>query len=170
MQPLPGPVPLGELYPHQQLYWEEGVSCNNRAFRGLPSTLAARDERPLPVRTSRASCLICPAIIRENKFVSNNTGRNCFATDITLDEVHCKIQNYIYLLTCTHCGIQYAGESITPLNLRTTIHRRGKSGCEISNDHYRNVCKNAIFSIQVTEKLPGYGYENEIKDNAMFEY
>ena len=129
-----------------------------------------RDERPLPVRTSRASCLICPALIRENKFVSNNTCRNYFATDITLDEVHCKIQNYIYLLTCAHCGIQYIGESITPLNLRTNIHRRGKSGCEISIDHYRNVFKNAIFSIQVNEKLPGYGYENEIKDNAMFEY
>ena len=43
-----------------------------------------------------------------------------------------------------------------------SIHRRGKSGCEISIDHYRNVCKNATFSIQVIE--------NWIKDNAMLEH
>lgn len=39
------------------------------------------------------------------------------------------------------------------------------------NDHYRNACKNAIFSIiQVNEKLPENGYEHWIKDNAMLEY
>ena len=57
-------------------------------------------------------------------------------------------------MTCTHCGIQYVGESITPFNLRINIHRRGKSGCEISIDKYRNVCKNATFSIEMIEKLP----------------
>ena len=50
------------------------------------------------------------------------------------------------------------------------IHRRGKSGYEIFIDHYRNVCKNGTFSIQLIEKLPGNGYENGIKDNAMLEY
>ena len=43
------------------------------------------------------------------------------------------------------------------------IHRREKSGCEISNDHYRNVWKNATFSIQVIEKLP----RNDIEDMEM---
>ena len=36
--------------------------------------------------------------------------------------------------------------------------------------NYKNVCKNATFSIQLTEKLPGNGYENGIKDNTMLEY
>ena len=36
--------------------------------------------------------------------------------------------------------------------------------------NYKNVCKNATFSIQVTEKLPSNGYENGIKDNTMLEY
>ena len=50
------------------------------------------------------------------------------------------------------------------------IHRREKSGCEISIDQYRNVCKNTTFSIQVIEKLPGNGYKNGIKDNNILEY
>ena len=47
------------------------------------------------------------------------------------------------------------------------IHRIGKPGCQISIDHYRNVCKSAAFSIQVIENLSGNGYENGIKENAM---
>ena len=58
----------------------------------------------------------------------------------------------------------------TPLILRMNIHRRGKSGCENSFHHYRNFCKNTIFSLQVIEKLRGNGYENGIKDNNMLEY
>ena len=72
--------------------------------------------------------------------------------------------------TCTHWGIQYAGESVTALNLTINIHRIGKSGCEISIGHYRNVCNNATFSIQVNGKLPENNYENGIKNNAMLEY
>ena len=54
---------------------------------------------------------------------------------IYLYGVYCKLQNYIYQLMCTHCGIQYAGQSITPLNLRMNIHWTGKSGCKIYVDH-----------------------------------
>ena len=53
------------------------------------------------------------------------------------------------------------------LSLRMNIHRIGKPGCQISIDHYRNVCKSAAFSIQVIENLSGNGYENGIKENAM---
>ena len=60
-------------------------------------------------------------------------------------EIHCKIKNYIYLLTCKNCIIQYVGESITPVNLIINIHRKGKSGCEHSINHYKNVCKGASF-------------------------
>ena len=50
------------------------------------------------------------------------------------------------------------------MNLRKNSHRRGKSGCKISNDHYGNVCKNVTFSVQVIEKLPGNGCEKGTKD------
>ena len=49
------------------------------------------------------------------------------------------------------------------------ILRRGKPGCEISIDHYRNFCKNATFSIQVIKKLPVNSHKNGIKDNVMLE-
>ena len=70
--------------------------------------------------------IVRPALIREKKFVSNTTDRKYFAIDIKSDEVHCKLRNYIYLLTCTHCGSQYVGKSITPLNLRKKIHKGEK--------------------------------------------
>ena len=66
---------------------------------------------------------------QENQFVSNITGRKHSTYDIKPDEVHYKLQNCIYLLTCTHSGIEYIGESITPLNLRINIHKSGKLGC-----------------------------------------
>ena len=109
--------------------------------------------------------LNCPGLIRENQFVSNTTDRKYFPIDIKLNEVQYKLQNYIYLLTSRHCDIQCAGENITPLNLRMDIPRKGKAECEISVDH-----KNATFSIQVTEKLPGNGYKTVIKDNAWLKY
>ena len=84
--------------------------------------------------------------------------------------VHCKMQNYIYVLTCSSCCVQYVGESVVPLHLRMNIHRRGKTGCEIAIDHYRNVCPGATFSIQILESLPGNGYHNGVVDPAMLEY
>ena len=75
--------------------------------------------------------------------------------------------NFKTISSYTHCDVQYAGENITPLNLRMSIHRRGKSGCEISVDHYKNVCKNATFSIHIIEKLPENGYENWVKNYCM---
>ena len=39
------------------------------------------------------------------------------------------------------------------MNLTLIILRRGKIGCESSIDHYRNICKNATFSVQFIEKL-----------------
>ena len=71
------------------------------------------------------------------------------------------MQDYIYVITCSSCSVQYVGESVTPLNLRMNVHRRGKSGCEIAIDHYKNVCPNATFNIQIVEILPGNGYKNE---------
>ena len=40
------------------------------------------------------------------------------------------------------------------------IHRKGKPGFEISINHYKNICKNISFTIQIIEKLPGNGNKN----------
>lgn len=52
--------------------------------------------------------------------------------DVGLDLQVCK---FMY----THFGNQYTGETITTCNLRMNIHRRRKSGNEMSIDHYSNV-------------------------------
>lgn len=94
---------------------------------------------------------IKPTLIRENQFVCNITRRKYFAIDIKSNEVHCKLQDFIVLLTCAHFGIQYVVESITPLNPRMDIHIKGKSGREISIDHNRIACKSSILSILLIE-------------------
>ena len=48
------------------------------------------------------------------------------------------------------------------------IHRKGKSGCEISINRYKNVFKNA--SIPITEELPGNYYKNGSMDHKILEY
>ena len=54
--------------------------------------------------------------------------------------------------------------------LRMNIHRKGKSGCEIAIDHFKNVCPDATFTILILERLPGDGYVNEKIDQKMLEY
>lgn len=75
-----------------------------------------------------------------------------------VNEVDFELQNYIHLLIRTDSAVQYVDESIKPLNKRMNIHRKGKSGCEISIRNYKTFCKNPSFAIQIIEKLTGNGY------------
>ena len=131
---------------------------------------AAGNERPPAIRKCRADCLSCPALIRKNSFISYTTGRIHTVVDIDPQRFSCKLQNYIYLLSCSSCGLQYVGESISPLNRRMNTHRTAKSGCEISINHYKNVCPGATFKIQIIEKLPGNGYKDGAIDDDMRKY
>ena len=105
--PVWAPALLSKLT--RQASVEGGVNCSNRVFRGRPSTLTAGKERPPPVFTCRTDCLTSPALVGKNQFLSNTIDRKYFATDTKPDQVHCNFQNYISLLTCTHCGVQYVG-------------------------------------------------------------
>ena len=55
-------------------------------------------------------------------------------------------------------------------NLEMNIHRKGKSGGEISIYRYKNFFENLTFSIQVIEKVAGTGYENGVNGSVMLEY
>ena len=114
--------------------------------------------------------MMCPYLNRNPKVTSFVTGRIYPIRDIDLSSVRCKLQNYVYLLTCLSCGVQYVGESIVPVNLRMNVHRKGKSGCEILIDHFSNVCPGSNFSIDILEKLPGNGYINGSIDAEMRKY
>ena len=110
-------------------------------------------------------CLSCPDLSRSLEVKPNITGRTYSSINIKYHETHCKIRNYIYLLTCKNCSIKYVGESITPVNLRMNINRKGKSGCEHFINHCKNVCAGASFSIHVLEKLDGF--INGLRDFAV---
>ena len=95
------------------------------------------------------------------------TRRTYCSINIKSHEIHCKIRNYIYLLTCKYCDTQYVGESITPVNLRMDIHRKRKSGYELFINRYKHVCKDANFSILILEKLEVDDFLNGQRDFAV---
>ena len=147
----------------QQSSSEGGVEGSIQEVGGhLADPPAAGRERHPTIRTCRSVCLSCPDLIRKKTFNSFTTGKTYNALDIEPHQIHCKLQNYIYLLSCQNCGLQYVWESIRPVNLRMNTHRRAKSGCEISINHYKHVCPGAKFSIQIIEKLEGDGYRNGV--------
>ena len=149
-----------------------GVSSNNRNVGGSSLLLAMGNERPpsVRIRSCRSDCLSCPDLIRLKEFVSSTTGRKFNVVDLDPHKTTCKLQNYIYLLSCLCCGVQYVGESIIPVNKRMNIHRTAKSGCKYFIDHFTNVCPGATFSIHIIEKLEGNGYLNGVIDEKMREY
>ena len=90
-------------------------------------------------------CETCPKIVRKNNFFSSVTGREYHCIGIDNIKKICKKQNYIYLLTCNGCGIQYVGESILPLHKRMNLHRTSKQGCDIFIHHFKEVCPGETF-------------------------
>ena len=133
----------------QQSSSEGGVAVNSVSNTGTVGgrsvAAAAGSSGPKIGRKCRSDCLTCPSLVRSLSIKSNETGRIYHAIDVDLKNVHCKMQNYVYLLTCLSCSVQYVGESVVSLNKRMNIHRKGKSGCEISIDHYKNVCPKGSF-------------------------
>ena len=166
----PGGPQSNTLSISQQSSTEGGVTGNNEAFGGSSLPVAAGNERPPAGRKCRSDCLTCPDLIRIKQFKSFSTGRFYSALDIEPTAVNCKIQNYIYLLSCKSCGLQYVGESIVPVHKRMNTHRTAKSGCTTSIEHYREVCPGAGFTIQIIEKLPGNGYTNGVMDKDVLRY
>ena len=146
---------------------EGGVNCSIQTVGGGLATTLAVGSEPLGSRHCRSDCMTCPSLTRNPFVTCFVTGRIYSIRDIQPSQLHCKLQNYVYLLTCLSCGVQYVGESIVPVNLRMNIHRRGKTGCEILIDHFSNVCPGAEFSIDILEKLPGDGYKDGAIDDKM---
>ena len=149
-----------------------GVSDRHTVNGGKSSILAGGSMHPAGSRKCRSDCMTCPDLVipSEQEFTSNVTGRNYKIINNTDKKINCKLQNYVYLLTCKSCNVQYVGESVIPLHKRMNIHRRGKSGCEISINHYKNVCPGSSFTIQIIEVLPGNGYKNGAFDIDMNKY
>ena len=118
-------------------------------------------------RLCRSDCKACPQLITSSIFHSSVTGRSYSLINHSGEDINCKSQNFIYLLTCTSCFCQYIGETCIPLNKRLNIHRTATSGCEIFIDHFSTCCKGKSFTMQVIEIFVGDGYKNGIVDAEM---
>ena len=118
-------------------------------------------------RLCRSDCKACPQLITSSIFHSSVTGRSYSLINHSGEDINCKSQNFIYLLTCTSCFCQYIGETCIPLNKRLNIHRTATSGCEIFIDHFSTCCKGKSFTMQVIEIFEGDGYKNGIVDAEM---
>ena len=79
------------------------------------------------------------------------------------------MDDFLIHLNLRACNLTSPPQHILPIIWRN-IHRKGKSGCEISINHYTNVCPNSSFLIQILEKLPGDGYKNGARDKAIYQY
>ena len=157
----PGSASVSNHNIPQQPSQEGGVSSSTQDPGGRLTTCLST------VCKCHVDCLSCPDLSRSLEVKPNITERTYSSINIKSHEIYCKIRNYIYLLTCKNCGIQYVGESITPVNLRMNFHRKGKSGCEHAINHYKNVCKCASFSIHILEKLEGDSFINGKRDFAV---
>ena len=61
------------------------------------------------------------------------------------ENITCRTQNAIYILSCNQCNVQYVGGTILPLYQRIDLLRRSKSGCQYGIKHFKDVCVAASF-------------------------
>ena len=95
----------------QQSSSEGGVERDSAVCTGVVggysvTSSAAGNERPRTVRRCRSDCQSCPALIKTLIVKSQNTGRLYSVIDVDLASIHCKLQNYIYVLTYV-CLVMY---------------------------------------------------------------
>lgn len=148
-----------------------GVRTRNKVNGGdLSTSMAEGSTTPALSRNCRSDCKTCPDLKINEPIKSSVTSRIYELINDTNKRITCKLQNYVYLLTCKSCFVQYVGESVIPLHLRMNIHRKGKSGCEVLINHFNHVCPNSSFFIQILEVLPGTGYLNGALDAEMTAY
>lgn len=148
--------------------WLAGVRTRNKVNGGhLSMSMAEGSTVPAQSRSCRSDCKTCPDLKINEQIKSSVTSRIYQIINNTKKRITCKLQNYVYLLTCKSCFVQYVGESVTPLHLRINVHRKGKSGCEIVINHFNCCCPNSSFFIQILELLPGDGYKDGALDTEM---
>ncbi len=69
---------------------------------------------------NNSNCLYCPHIDKSGRAISVNTNH----TYIIPQHTSCRLNNLIYLITCTKCGLQYVGQTICTLNKSLYNHFR----------------------------------------------
>ena len=118
-----------------------------------------------PCRAKR--CLTCATLVTDKVYTSNVTNRSYPVINHSNENLNCKSQNLVYLISCIGCGIQYIGETTTPLNIGMNTHRKSEIGCQYMIDHFKGGCPGKEYGlrVQIIEKFKGNGYRMGLIDN-----
>ena len=82
-------------------------------------------------------------------------------------KLNCSTSNFIYMITCCRCGLQYVGETVQSLRSMFSGHRTGMKNpfadnkCKILTKHFGvGLCRNAKYTVNIIVKLSESGRDN----------
>ena len=144
---------------------EDGGDDNDNNNEGNENDEGEDDDDKVHIKkcNSNRNCLTCPVFEPRNNISSTVTSRSYEVKNHDFPSFcDCSSSNVIYLLSCTHCSLQYVGQTGRRLRNRVTEHRnnisKGNSSSPFLTKHFRSQpCLGAKFSISILEKLPGSG-------------
>ena len=98
-------------------------------------------------------CILANSFFKPtDKIVISVTHRTYSFTNYEKSYATCNLSNIIYLIPCSNCFMQYAGETAQQLNIRFATHRASMSGkirpnsCKWLAEHFSTgQCKNAKY-------------------------
>ena len=124
-------------------------------------------------KCTRPSCVTCSSYKPTDYFCSTSTHRMYKVNNKEWPSVvDCNTSNFIYLITCNCCGIQYVGETGQNMKDRFQKHRtdikKGKKRTHLVQHFNKGRCKNATYTIHIIENIEGTGQFADGKVNPDF--
>ena len=118
---------------------------------------------------SKHKCALCVNLKPGDSFHSSLTHRKYVikCNDKIINTLNCSTSNFMYLITCCRCGLQYVGETIQSLRDRFSGHRTSMkkpfadNKYKILSKHFGvGLCRNAYYIVNITEKSSGSGRDD----------
>ena len=97
---------------------------------------------------SPRTCRYCPVIDTSGHITSTTTGKK----HITKTNVRCTTNNFIYCIECTHCKLQYVGQTKNSIKVRFHKHfdniTSGRSD-HIIGQHFNSIGHHKILDVRI---------------------
>ena len=112
---------LAETFPLPPLIaYKRQANIGSKLVRSkIPKEAPPRPKRNIPGMTKCNKCQICP-FVTPGKLAKATATKN---THEICQNVNCQDRNVIYLIGCSHCKMQYVGESERTLKERFSEHK-----------------------------------------------
>ena len=126
-------------------------NLGNRLIKTRPRP-SQSDQPSLPEGTHKcgnARCQICPKhLVTGSSVISKSTS----ITYYTKGHINCNSKRVIYLISCSVCGLQYVGQTVTKLRERFNGHKSG-IGChdmsKVLTRHYTSSGHNGVADMRL---------------------